>query len=180
MKTILLSAFFCLLTSGAFAQSVTVKYDDLRGIDETVRISNVKIDKIQDGTGFSVYEIRLLIEGNSACGEEFFTQNVDGVQMFYQLGFYAYGHMQPGCSETIEYLWGPQDFDVDIDQTKKLTIKIGPYESYENGQMSTGYFEVSVEGTRKLGDFPNGRGMGNYFIYANPKVKLVKLVKQPL
>lgn len=159
-----------LFASFAHADEPTVKYRELIGKQETIDISAIEFKGIVDGKNnishFNPTTIRLHIKGMSACGKQFLVDRRDGVLSFYQVGGLG-PHIQPGCSETIEFYWTPGNYDMADGETKVLSQKFGPAQrrSPTGGQSDDHHFVVSVKATKRSGQFPNGQGFGLYFEY---------------
>lgn len=143
-----------LASTVSLADQVSVKYSDLLGKQETINIRGVEFKGVVKGQ--AAFEsnrttIKLHIRGNSACGSHFLVERLDGVTSFFQLGSLG-PHIQPGCEETFEYFWTPQDYDMKNEETKIFTLKIGPRADWEDGEKKVSYYTVSAKVTSKKTD----------------------------
>lgn len=102
---------------------VTVSYNSLRAIDEVISVSNIDTPTIVKGNFGD--GLRILVNGTSACGKEFFVDQRDpnGIS-FYQLGYAGVGHVQPACLEKIEFVWQPIDWNLKEGQSSEVALTI--------------------------------------------------------
>lgn len=161
MKTFLFSVLTVIAVSfsadadqGPFAPSqdfpseVTIPFSKLRAVDEALTIHQVKSTAVVKGDwGQSV---RILLAATSACGKEFFVNYLVPSEIaFYQLGFAGVGHPQPACTETLEYVWEPMDWELDEGQSSKQILKIKRNLHLAQGDSAPAYFVVEATVTKK-------------------------------
>lgn len=151
----------------------SIKFEDLLAIEEDIHIHKVVVKGVVQNhkLPFTPKAIKLHIHGTSACGKNYFVHYTNEVLRFYQIGPIGV-HIMPACSEIIEYYLAPMDRELANNESKVMSLKIGPSIYWDdNNNIKERYFILSVKITRKTGDFPDGKGHGRYFTYTDIKVE---------
>lgn len=169
-----------LLITKAFAAESTIKFRDLRAIKEAVTVNEIVFQGFLSGeeamllSGSSnTMTIKLQLKGTTGCGKEFLLGSSNDMVKISEIG-YVGPSMQPACFETFEYFWTPQPFELEKNETKVITSKIFSDLSYPDSFDEAPvekFFTLSVEVTKKIGEFPGGMGYGVFYEYKNLKIQ---------
>jgi len=172
------------VTSTVGSSVPTVRFNDLKCIDETLDVNKIECKGVMAGHGITPFVVKLYVQATSAGGKEMFAHEEGRVLKFYQLGRCGIGHVQPACAEVIEFDWAPSDYDLPLGEVKTATLVVGPQVTWSTdpngrGKATEKNFVVKADMVRRVGDLPNGEGYGNYFEYSNVRIELESPANSP-